>query len=361
MRWEQAFFTYVVLFGLGFAVDASSTNDDSWESLFCVGQTAESQARYDQAEHSLRRALSVAERFGSADPRHAKTLHALAWILHLQGKNVEAKGLCERGLASQEKILGSNHPDLSPGLATLAAIVGAEGDYAKSQGYLERALAIVEKAFGNDDPRYASILAALAHTDLRLSRFKKAEKRLQRVLTIHEKTIGPAAAEIGYDLATLAEAELHLHKLTQANEHFRRSLSIFKAKLGTDHPRVERSLNGLVSVLIQQKDFKQAKPLALEAIAISQKHQDKNPHAYLAEDLDNLAAIEFHDGNLTNAEVLYRRALSICESRINHPNLYIETLLIKLSDVLRREGKGDEAKQFESRIQDIRRERKAER
>ncbi len=69
----------------------------------------------------------------------------LAALYARQGRNAEAERLFKRSVATFEKTLGPNHPDLAGVLDNLAGLYKDQGRYADARQVLKRSMAIREK------------------------------------------------------------------------------------------------------------------------------------------------------------------------------------------------------------------------
>ena len=89
-----------------------------WEKAINEADRLRHLGQYQEAEKSYLSALEEAAKFGSQDPRLAKSLNDLAALYKRQGKYTEAEPLNYRALAIWEKTLGPEHEDFAAGLTT---------------------------------------------------------------------------------------------------------------------------------------------------------------------------------------------------------------------------------------------------
>jgi tetratricopeptide (TPR) repeat protein len=64
----------------------------------------------------------------------ALTLNNLGIVYERQGDYGEAEGLHQRALATREKALGRDHPDVAQTLSNLANVYNAQGRYGEAEG-----------------------------------------------------------------------------------------------------------------------------------------------------------------------------------------------------------------------------------
>lgn len=101
------------------------------------------QARYSQAEPSLRRALAIDEKsYGVEHPNVAIRLNNLAQLLQDTNQLREAEPLMRRALAIDEKSYGPEHPDVATRLSNLAALLKITNRLAEAEPLMRRALII---------------------------------------------------------------------------------------------------------------------------------------------------------------------------------------------------------------------------
>ena len=91
-----------------------------WQVLIYQSQRARRAGALDDAERLAGQALDLAGNFGPADPRLAKSQVQMAEIYRQQGKTDLAEQTYKHAIASYEKAVGTNSPDLILPLESLA-------------------------------------------------------------------------------------------------------------------------------------------------------------------------------------------------------------------------------------------------
>jgi CHAT domain-containing protein len=122
----------------------------------------------------------------------------------------EALPFAERALEIRERLLGTEHHDVTAAIVGLAGIYTDKGEYVKAEPLYRRALDIREKALGKDHPSIASSLIHLAELYREQEKYVEAESLLKRALDINEKVWGqdhPYTANSLDNLAVLYEAK----------------------------------------------------------------------------------------------------------------------------------------------------------
>jgi tetratricopeptide (TPR) repeat protein len=176
-----------------------------WQAHMDKARDALQQAKFPQAEQSIRDAVQEAEGFGSEDLRLVASIRALARLHWAQSDYESAASLYERIISIQEKRLNPEHADVSVSLGNLAAIYREKRDYSRAIPFYERAIAIQEK---KEDP-------------LQL-------------------------AELVRQLAELFEEQ---ENPTRAEPLYRRALAVYKSALPADDPRIKQTEDALRELL----------------------------------------------------------------------------------------------------------------
>jgi CHAT domain-containing protein len=107
-------------------------------------------------------ALSLFVSPSAAQSNEAEKLNQTLIELYRAGNYAEAVPLAQRWLATWEKALGPDHPDIANVLNNLAELYRAQGRYADAEPLYKRSLAISEKALGPTHPDVAVSLNNLA-------------------------------------------------------------------------------------------------------------------------------------------------------------------------------------------------------
>ncbi|HUU03343.1 MAG TPA: tetratricopeptide repeat protein [Myxococcota bacterium] len=259
----------------------------------------------DAADEPALRALRIREHnFGSEHDKIAASMDTLCVLRLAQGRLEEAASRCERSLAIREKIFGSNHLELAISLVGLARARRSQGRVEDAEKLLQRALAIRTRALENDHVLIADTLSALAALHQAQGRYAQAETMLRRALGIRERLLGSKHASL---------IEL-LHRL---------SLSVYAQGRGPE-----------------------ANALCERALDISKKLPDgmsTQGHAVILDQQSTQAWLYTQGGKLEKAARLYRRAVRGLERAAKPERRKLGAALKDLAEVLRKQGKPDEA------------------
>ena len=315
----------------------------------------------------------------TAQLNEAQDLYKRSTALTRAGKYAEALPLAQQALASAEKALGPDHPELVFPLIQLATLYGKQNRYADAEAASKRALALSEKAFAPGDPRVAASLSNLAiiyHDEGRFSeaepllkrtlgiyeaingdshdtaqslnnlaavydaegRYAEAEALHKRALVIGEKLFGDDNPELVYTLNNLALLYFNRGRYADAEQLYRRALAIDEKALGPDHPLVGRLLANLAPVYEEQGRYAKAEPLLRRALQIAETAAGPD-HSSVAFPLNNLALLYRKQGRYADAEPLYERSLAILEKTFGPDNDQVATALNNLANLRSNQGR----------------------
>jgi tetratricopeptide (TPR) repeat protein len=111
------------------------------------------QGNYKTALKWYKKALAVQEKvLGSDHPDMATTYNNIASIYNSQGDYPTALEWYKKVLAIREKVLGPEHTDMGILYNSIGYIYGCQSEYKTALAWLEKALAVFEKVLGSDHP-----------------------------------------------------------------------------------------------------------------------------------------------------------------------------------------------------------------
>ncbi|HXH04438.1 MAG TPA: tetratricopeptide repeat protein [Candidatus Competibacteraceae bacterium] len=280
--------------------ERSTTREARWSVYIDAGDWFFDNDQQEQAKRYYEKALKIAESFGEGDIRLANTLLKVGV---LEEDKRKARQLFTRALLIQERVLGSEHPDLASTLEFLAWTYDYQGDafdsavelmkraiearrrgvnqdglsdtirllgwlyeakeqHALAERYYEEALAQDEKSLGANDIRTILAMENLAAFYMEQGEFVKAEKLLTRKLELHLQ--GEDAKDY-YNLAR-TESALGWLRLKQgdhgaAERYFLQSLDHLNQAVGPEDSALHiPMLLDLVYLYAIQQKYEQAKP-----------------------------------------------------------------------------------------------------
>jgi tetratricopeptide (TPR) repeat protein len=184
-----------------------------WTYYSSRGWRALSTNDLERAEISFRDAIKIATAESAKDPRLlARSYGDLAWVLHLQGRDADAKPLAEWSLLVREKAFGVDAIQILQNLYTLSAIDIGLNEIDAAIPKLERIAAICKKTHGANSTATGDANNDLADAYMVKRQYKKAKPLYQRGLAIHASKNGSERGQIialdGLATIDLAEGRL---------------------------------------------------------------------------------------------------------------------------------------------------------
>jgi serine/threonine protein kinase/Tfp pilus assembly protein PilF len=333
---------------------AAQQVSDFLVNLFRVSDPSEARGNAITARELLDRGAekSITD-LGRQPEVQSRMMHTIGTAYAALGLYDAARAQLERALATRQRLLGPNHPDVAETELALGGAIARHGELDKAEGHYARALAITEKEFGPDAPRTGRMVAGLAALRLRQRRLPEAESLYKRALAIAERNTPSDADDLAADLANLSSVYVAQQRFPEAEQTLRRGLAIQERNLGLDHPDLASMMSNLGAVYWYQDRYAEALPLYERTLAIYERTLDPM-HPNMASILNNLAETYAKLRRYPQADSLFRRALTIKEARLARGHPSIATTLHGLAGVLREEGMLPEAECAYRRALDIR-------
>jgi tetratricopeptide (TPR) repeat protein/DNA-binding XRE family transcriptional regulator len=314
------------------------------------------QGRLAEAEPVYRRALSVHEHFvGQEDGSLAYLLQGLAILYFEQGKYAEAEPLFKRVLRTWEQQMGPEHAYVGYPLNNLAILYREQERYGEAEALFKRVLRIWEQQMGPEHPHVASVLCNLATLYCRQEKYAQSEELHLRAQQIRELQLGPENPKLIASLHGLADIYQRQGRYAQAELLYQRALRIGEQHLGPEHFKLFGPLNGLARLFLQQEQYTRAEAFSQRALNVLQKLVGPGQnHPHMASPLYILARVHTAQGNLSEAERLFRRAVRIREQQSGGTNLELAEILSDFAGFQQTQGHLSEAASLYQRALTIR-------
>ncbi len=265
----------------------------------------------------------------------SRLLMAQATRLWREYKYAEALPLAERALATRERELGLEHPDVGLAVFTLANVHSDMSGLKKAEAYFLRTIEIRSKAFGPEHFSLAPIYNNFGIAYKEQGQYAKAEALFQKALEIRERVLEPDHLLIASAMNNLAGVVRLRGDEAKAANFYRKVLEIRTKALGPNDLEVATALNNLAN---QYSDVPTAEPFYLRALAIREKKLSAD-HPDIAQTLYNLAVLYSGSGDVAKADAACSRALTIYGNALGseHP---LTTYPLNLSAIIAK-NKGD--------------------
>jgi tetratricopeptide (TPR) repeat protein/CHAT domain-containing protein len=269
--------------------------------------TAIARGRYEVAQREAAGLLAATQSaFGPAsfESLVAADLVVEARVLNGYGATGETRRLAERVLASKARWL-RHQPALAPTVRNLGAVLISAGDFTRALPSFEQALALSESSAQTTPEYVAKSLSDLGYALTLTEQYARAELMLDRAIRILEKHPTPNELPLAWTL--------------------------------------ERKGN----LLLQRGWYPAARPVLERALAIAENIAPSHPETSRL--LDTFGNLCWFEGNSTEAERYYRRALAVAKGtlRVEHPSIAV--YMTDLADSRTRAGYVAEAQSLQER------------
>jgi tetratricopeptide (TPR) repeat protein len=168
-----------------------------------LGLALASLGRLPEAEQHLTLALHSRESAAPASVETTSSLNNLGLVLSSEGKLAEAEGYFRRALERSDV----RRADTATTQANLASVLAARGEFAEAADLFQVALATQEMVLGPDHPDLAATLNNLGRVEAQMGETQAAMDHLRRALGILERSLGPDHTSTARVRANLRELE----------------------------------------------------------------------------------------------------------------------------------------------------------
>ncbi|RMH21026.1 MAG: hypothetical protein D6696_06745 [Acidobacteria bacterium] len=273
------------------------------------------------AERSLRQAERLFRQLGH-DLEAAAALNGLGLALEDLGRLAEAEETLLQALATYERLLGAEHPDLADVLSNLGQLYHDRGDLAAAERYHRRALELRRKHLDAEHPDVGESINNLALVFKDQARYEEAEPLLRQALHLYRARLGDRHPDVGIAWSNLGNLLREKGDLAGAEQAQRRALSIFLEAGGEDNVDAAIARNNLARTLLD-RDRPAAAVALLEQAAATFERQLGAGHVTTAAAQTNLARALLAAGRLADAEPLLKAAEAVFRSGLGdqHPRL----------------------------------------
>jgi len=328
--------------------EATASESDSgllWQEQMHNAANELNQKHYALAEQSCTAALKTAGQFGPTDARVATNLVFLAGIYQTENKSDLAEKTFQAAVASGEKSLGPEAPDLVMPLEKLANFYYfARQRYDLATPVCLRILHIVEQVSPPDDVEVIKRARAVAAVYRIQEEYANAEPFYQRTLAVaaNNEAVLP-------DCLLTAAGFYHEWGKNDAAEALCQRALIIREKTAASNPGAEAQMNLAVSLYGLAEIYRgwgrpdQAEQSYHRSLAITEKINGPDS-SELARPLSGLAATLAGQGKTNQAVALYRRAFAVTENNLQPGDPVVEDVLHGYTDLLDQMNHSSEAK-----------------
>jgi tetratricopeptide (TPR) repeat protein len=263
----------------------------------------------------------------------ADACHLMARCLNRLQRREEASKMSRQALDIREKLAAINperyEPDLAKSLDNMARLTEIDTRFDDAEVLRKRALGIYERLAANNPVLYEPFLAKccnnLAELYVDTYRFAEAEVLCNKALEIQKRlakenpiAFTPHEARSYHDLAGIYR---ETNRPNESKELYEKSISM-RGQLAHENPMAFEpdlvvSLNSFSKLCTAAGDYETSGKALRRGIHIVERLAVVNPDAYrphVAVLSNNLAKVYEADERYADAQVLFNKALSICET-----------------------------------------------
>jgi len=201
-------------------------------------------------------------------------LNDLALTRMYQGDNTEALALMRRVVALDTALFGTSHPYLASHLENLGLVYQGAGFPDSTRIVVTQALGMRRAVLGKDNPAIGRSLFNLAILEYGDSNYAAAEPLFEEALVLMRRAYGPEHNDVVYATGALGRNQYYLGRRPEAERNLRWALGVTDPDGRLAPPFYARFGRILVSLLVEQKRWTEAEPLALGVLAIHDSLQD---------------------------------------------------------------------------------------
>jgi len=246
----------------------------------------------DGAMPLLKACVATRERvLGPDHPDVAQALGNMASVLEYLGREADAEAMHRRALAIREQALGPDHVDVAGSLNSLGGVLWVRGQRDEGMRYLERALDIRVRALGENHQAVGNTLNNIAVLAIKSGDQARGEEFLRRALAVQEASLEPDHADLASPIANLAYLCDDLGRHADAEALGRRAVAIREKALGPDHPDTIIAVSNLAWSLKEQGKREEALACYRRALPVFEATLGPN-HAQVMKTRARIAELE---------------------------------------------------------------------
>ncbi len=228
-----------------------------------------------KSESTGRAAAAMLRELGlERHPQMVPILSDLGITLANEGKLTEALAAGRQTVALDSVLFGTSHPYLATHLENLGYIYDHAGFGDSARIMVNQVLAMRRALLADDNPAIGRTLFNLASLEYNARSYRAAEPLYEEALLRMQRAYGPEHPDVVYATGSLGRNQFFLGHAAEAERNLRWALSVTNPTSAPSAVDTARFGRILVSLLVDQRRWKDAEPLALRVLAIQDSLQD---------------------------------------------------------------------------------------
>jgi tetratricopeptide (TPR) repeat protein len=268
----------------------------------------------------------------------ARLMVTMGTVYQDLGLPKKAEPLLRSAVDKRLRLFGPNSIETAESLSRLGWLIDPYGSRSEALELQTRAITTAGSLLKPDDQRLAWIRYRYAVALCLMGRLDQAKPQYERALAVfrdprHEDVFGQiwCLNDLGLMAGSIGDNSGELEYQGQA-------LAIRRSKLLPNDPDLANGLNNMAATLTHVGHLDQARHLAEEAVALSERVNGPE-HVGTGVFLSTLSEIQRLEGDLEGADRTTARALAICEKYLGPSNTNVSEVLLTRAQVERDLGR----------------------
>ncbi|CAF1299652.1 unnamed protein product [Adineta steineri] len=201
----------------------------------------------------------------------APVYHQLGKIKDNQGEYPEALTYYEKSLAIFQKILPSNHLNLTWSHNNIGVVYWSMGDYPKALLSHEKALAIRQQSLPSNHPDLGASYNNIGNVYYSMADYPNALSNYEKAVAIKQQSLSSNHPDLGSSYNNIGMVYSNMGDYPKALSNYEKDLAILRQSLPSNHPRFGGSYNNIGVVYENMNNYSKAHLFYERAVQIGQQ------------------------------------------------------------------------------------------
>jgi eukaryotic-like serine/threonine-protein kinase len=247
-----------------------------------------------------------------ADPEIQAELSSILGSIYIRlGEFTAAEPLLREALEVRRELLGERHPDTAESLYLVGSWLMRTGDHATAETKLRQALAIQRASLDPDDLAIADTLSGLIGALRGQDRGAEAEPLILERLDIRRRSIPETDPRHGDTLLSLARYQHGKGDVAAARENYLLALEAYRTHFDNSHPSIAVVLHNLGFIAARDGNLDEAETLFRESLELKLRLLDGVHTDDTLNTMVTLSRLLIEKEQHEKAEAVLREALDI--------------------------------------------------
>ncbi len=244
-----------------------------------------------------------------------------------------AKIFMSKALSIKIELFGEESIEAAMNMNDLALIYSQTGEIDSAIYYYEKNISIIKMVQGENSELLPTAFINLSNLYITLGRYDEAIEMKNRVIEIVSSTRGENTPEVAEAYGGLGNAYIVKGEYKTAEDYLLKSNNIYTQIYGEDSYKIAVNYINLGNIYNDTENYEYALQYYFLATKIFEKKFEENPE--LAGLYNNIGLVCLKQGNYTNAEIFFNKALDVRRKTGNENNFQIAVIYSNLGSVYR--------------------------